>query len=310
MHRSRSSLLPALLALLLAAPAPPPASAQTAQERLPRLDFVGPPEMAGTIADLEPVDAVRLRRVMALTGLDDPGPPIRVTVAPEGTPEARRVPSWVVGYAVGAAGLVVLLPARVPSYPDKSLQSVLVHEVAHVLVARAARRRPVPRWLDEGVAVATSRFGFEDRTRLIFASLRRGHPSLASLDEAFPAGPGAAARAYAFSGAVVRWLLAEHGDQVVARILAGIGAGLPFEEAFYRATGTSLFAAEGDFWRQITFWHKWVPFIGSSTFLWLLVTALALVAFYRRRRRDEEIRARWDAEDGWVGDEPDDGWVH
>ena len=39
---------------------------------------------------------------------------------------------------------MVLLPARTPTYPDGSLEEVLLHELAHVLVARAAGHSPSP----------------------------------------------------------------------------------------------------------------------------------------------------------------------
>ncbi len=264
---------------------------------VPELRFEAPPELAGMAERLASSDRSRLRRVVAITGLRDPGPPIRVTLAPEGTSAARSAPSWVVGYALGAAGTVVLLPARVPAYPDPSLESVLMHEVAHVLIARAARRRPIPRWFNEGVAMAASRFGLRDRTELVFATIRRGQLSLAELDRVFPSGAGAASRAYAFSGAVVRWLIDTSGEDVVARILDAVGAGMPFEQAFREATGRTLANAEASFWRRNTFWHQWIPFLGSSTFLWLSITMLFLLATRSRRARNAEIEARWAEED-------------
>ena len=53
------------------------------------------------------------------------------------------------GYALSRESVVVLLPERILSYPHGSLEEVLRHELAHVLIARAAGQRPVPRWLNE-----------------------------------------------------------------------------------------------------------------------------------------------------------------
>lgn len=277
----------------------------------PELRFEAPPAMAPLVERLQGVDRGRLLRVMAVVGLDQAGLPIRVVLAPEGTPPARRAPSWSVGYAFGAAGLVVLLPSRVPGYPDRSLESVLLHEVAHVLVARAAGRRPVPRWFDEGVAMAVSRVTLSDRTHLVFATIRRGSLSLADLDRAFPAGPGAAGRAYALAGAFVRHLLDTYGQGVVADILSEIAAGATFDTAFARRAGAPLGEVEAHFWRQLDIWQKWVPFLGSSTFLWILISLLALVAFRRRAQRDAEQRARWEAEEAWAeAGGPSDEWVN
>src|SRR6185312_2668991 len=118
------------------------APAAVAAVQPPRLDFEAPPRFASTAARLRAAVPSQLGSLMRLTGLGDPGSPIRVVLAPEGSPEAGLAPRWAVGYALGDQGLIVLLPERVPSYPDSSLDDVLLHETAHVLVARAGGGRP------------------------------------------------------------------------------------------------------------------------------------------------------------------------
>ena len=120
------------------------------------------------------MDPARLAPAVGLVGLRDPGPPIRVILAPEGSEGlARPVPGWVAGYAVSEAGVVVLLPGRLPAVPDSSLEDLLGHEVAHVLVSRAAGGRPVPRWFHEGMAmIAGGWWGLEERSRLTLALVR------------------------------------------------------------------------------------------------------------------------------------------
>src|SRR4051794_21207441 len=113
------------------------ALASRAQEP-PRMVVEAPPRLEGTAAQLRAIDPARLVSVMRLVGLTDPGPPVRVILAPEESTAAGIVPPWVSGYAVGEQGTIVLLPGRVPSYPDSSLADLLSHEMAHVLVARAA----------------------------------------------------------------------------------------------------------------------------------------------------------------------------
>src|SRR4029077_5989874 len=79
---------------------------------------------------------------------------------------ARQVPRSTAGFAVSEDNLVVLFPSRSPTYPQDSLEDVLHHEVAHVLIARAAGGRPVPRWFHEGLAMAAERtWGLEDEAR-------------------------------------------------------------------------------------------------------------------------------------------------
>jgi hypothetical protein len=288
-------LRPSIVAfLLLFAILPAFARAQSP----PRILVEAPPALAGTAAQLRAMDSTRLVSVMHLVGLTDPGPPIRVILAPEGSGAATVVPPWVSGYAVGEQGVIVLLPGRVPSYPDSSLADLLAHEVAHVMVARAAGGRPLPRWFHEGMAmIAGLSWGFDDRSRLTLALLVDRPVSLAELDDRFAGGQSEVNRAYAISGAFVRDLFDRYGQGVAARLLREVAAGHTFAEAFRVATGVPLAAAESDFWSRQTFWYRWVPVLTSSAALWMIVTALALWAMKRRRERDASLKKGWDAED-------------
>ncbi|MEA2603723.1 MAG: hypothetical protein QOF89_4715 [Acidobacteriota bacterium] len=264
----------------------------------PQLVFSAPPRFAATAARLQGTVGSQLPSVMRLAGLSDAGPPIRVVLAPEGSPEAGLVPRWVVGYAVGDRSLIVLLPQRVPEYPSSSLDDVLLHETAHVLVARAAGGRPVPRWFQEGMAMIAGRsWSLDDRTRLTLALLVDRPVSLAALDGRYAGGQAEVNRAYAIAGSFVRDLLDRYGPEAPPRILEEMARGLSFEDAFFAATGTTLASAEDSFWSRQTFWYRWVPVLTSSVTLWLLITLLALWAMRHRRRRDAAQRRVWEEED-------------
>ncbi|HYG65902.1 MAG TPA: hypothetical protein VEL74_25200 [Thermoanaerobaculia bacterium] len=263
-----------------------------------RWEVEGPPSLAPVAERLRGLEPDRLVGAMRLVGLEDAGPPIRVIVAPEGSEAARAVPPWVSGYALSEQGIVVILPARTPTYPDSSLPDLFRHEIAHVLVARAAGGGEVPRWFHEGVAmVAGLTWGLDDVSRASLAVMVRGEVPLATLDRAFGGGHGEVQRAYAIAGTFVRDLLERHGQDVAGQILAGVRQGLPFEEAFARATGETLAAAEAGFWERQSFWYRWVPLLTSSVTLWLGITLLAVWAIRRRRKRDAALRARWDEEE-------------
>lgn len=290
-----SGLFRLLAALgLLAALAP----AALGADATPELRFVYAPELAGAAERLAAYDRDALRRTAELVGLADAGPPIPVHLVLEGSGAARLAPGWGLAYAAG--GQVVIIPSRVPGYPYDDLETVLRHEVAHVLIERAAGGGEVPRWFHEGLALYAAR-GWElaDRTRILWATWRGQESALEALDRRFAGGADAAGRAYAFSAAFVRHLIDRHGRRAPAAILVGVAAGKTFPEAFRDATGESLAEAEADFFRDVDLWNKWVPFITSSTTLWIGVTLLALWAFRRRRRRDAELKARWEAEDAW-----------
>ncbi len=285
----------------------------SAADPLPQLEFVAPEALQNLATQLAQTDHAARRELVASLGLSDPGPPIRVILAPNGSLEARRAPSWSLGYAISPASLVVLLVDRVPAYPDHSLEQVLRHEIAHVLIHRAAGGQPIPRWLDEGLAIYWAReWGIDDRGRVWLATVRHDTLALDRLNQDFQAGPTGAGRAYALATAFVRDLIAQQGPQVGARILQRVRSGAPFPLAFEQATGLTLGSAEAEFWSRLDFWNRWVPFLTSSTTLWLLITGLALVAFKRRRDLDRAQIARWEAEETRVllAEETSDRWVN
>src|SRR5215212_4829559 len=149
----------------------------------PRLAVEAPPELEPEARRVRAFPPAELLSAQRLVGLEDPGPPIRVILAPEGSGTALAVPPWVSGYAYSDRGIVVLLPSRTPAYPDASLEDLLRHEVAHVLIARASGNRPLPRWFHEGVAmVAGLSWGLDDRARLTMTLLADRQITLAELD--------------------------------------------------------------------------------------------------------------------------------
>ena len=82
--------------------------------------------------------------------------------------------------------------------------------------------------------------------------------------------------------AIARTMLAEAQDD-----LATVAA----------AAGAPLSRDVESFWRRYLFWYRWLPFLTSGAALWAGVTALAVVAGVRRRRRDAAIRRQWELEE-------------
>ncbi len=262
------------------------------------LEFDAPPELAPVVARLRQWQPERLEPFARLLGLGDRGSAIRVVVALEGSPAARDVPPWIAGYARGDRAVVVLMPARVPAYPYSSLEELLGHEVAHVLVARAAGFRPVPRWFNEGLAMtAEQAWRLTDRSHAALAMMDDGRYRLTDLDSRFAGGATEAARAYALSAAFVRFLVREEGSAAPAAILERVAREQPFETAFAQSTGRSLAELETAFWRSHRFWTRWIPVLTSGNTLWVAIALLALLAVKRRRDRRRELEERWASEE-------------
>jgi len=263
-----------------------------------RLEVRAPAELAALLPEIEQIRAAGFDRALALAGLDDPGGPIVVVLAAAGSPAERGAPPWISGWADGRAGVVVLLPSRVDRYPARGLAPLLRHEVAHVLVARAAAGQPVPRWFDEGIAMAAGReLELGDRARVALAVLTDASLPIARLDRAFAGGESEVQAAYALAGDLVRELEKRYGDDVTGRILARLARGERFRDAFAGATGTRLAQFESDYWSRRTLWDRWIPILSSSVLVWSGVALLVVAASRRKRQRAEELRRRWAAEE-------------
>jgi hypothetical protein len=197
--------------------------------------------------------------------------------------------------AHGPSDTILLFPSRSPSYPHDSLSAVLHHEIAHILIHRAARGQPVPRWFNEGLATVAERaWSFEDRRQLAWA-LAAGTPvRMHDLDTLFQQGPDAAASAYALGGAFVRQIIDRHGIDAPAAILDLLGQGTSFDDGFERTTGESLAEAERRFHLEIGSWERWIPLLTSPFVLWTATTLLALYAIVVFRLRRAERRRKWE----------------
>src|SRR5262249_20818888 len=135
-------------------------------------------------------------------GLQNPGPPIHVILAPETSDLAHREPAWIAGFAEGETNTVVIFPARSPGYPDDTLEGVLRHEVTHILILRAAEGRPVPRWVNEGFAMTAERARrFQDQTQLFYELVRGSAAGPDELNRLFSGTQSDQTRAYALAGA-------------------------------------------------------------------------------------------------------------
>ena len=285
------ALVVRLLAALLAVTA---AHAQAP----PDLAIIAPAELAAARTRLERFTRLPLAGIVRTVGLDDPGPPIQVVLAGEESAAARGAGAWIAGYAHSNAGLVVLFPARSPVYPHDTLEDVLRHEVSHVLIARAAGGRDVPRWFHEGLSVAVERpWDFEDRSRLAWELVAGPRLRLREVDAMFDAGQAAQSRAYSLSAAFVRDLIREYGAAAPAAILRLVREDVPFEQAVVTVAGRTLGGVESEFWNRQRVWTVWLTCFTSGEAFWLLVLGVAALAVWVRRRRRADNRRRWDAEE-------------
>lgn len=240
-----------------------------------------------------------LATLVAYVG-EDPGAPLDVWLAPTARRfkdlQGGRAPDWAVGTAWPSSRRVFLRTRDLPA--GNTLARVFVHELTHVVLGRAVGERPIPRWLNEGLAQhAAGEIGPGTHAALVNAVIGRRIVPLSSLERRFPYNPTAVRLAYAESADFVAFLVARFGTEAVADLVQGLAAGVPADRALLAATGSTAGHLE-EAWRdRLRLTHGWVAVLAGGGFVWGFATALFLVAAAVRTARRRRDLARLDREE-------------
>jgi len=195
--------------------------------------FEGPEQSSLSWSVLEVLEGAYWRIGGTLSAL--PNVPIPVVLyTSEQFRDITRSPTW----AVGAFDGIIRIPMRGALENPRELERVLSHEYTHALI-RQLSSRPVPVWLNEGLAAALE----SDDLGWAHAVLRRaGRPMpLDSLRRPFGGlTDEQATLAYASSALAADRLLEEAGGVAVANLLRDVGQGREFSAAFVYRIRRSL----------------------------------------------------------------------
>ncbi len=195
-----------------------------------------------------------------------------------------RLPPWAAGAARPDQRRIVVGVTAEGRRQDRV--RTLSHELMHVAVASAAGGAQVPRWFDEGASrLFAGEHGDDDLGLLARARLGDRLPPLQALVEGFPAASEDAALAYAASARAVRLVEEQGGPRAVARVLAAVRGGAPFDDALQDATGRRTWQLSKDVGRSISLLHAWVVVVKDLEFAMALAAVLAVVGGAQARRR-------------------------
>ena len=139
-----------------------------------------------------------------------------------------RVPEWAAGVNDGT----IRVPVRGAELSSQRLTAVMRHELAHSFLASRTGGN-CPTWLQEGVSQWLEGGDPARSDREVASAVREGRLlALLTLEAPFQTlAPGSVPLAYAESLSAVAHILRRKGEAGVVRLLAGLGDGLPSEEA-------------------------------------------------------------------------------
>ncbi|MFQ5700378.1 MAG: peptidase MA family metallohydrolase [Acidobacteriota bacterium] len=216
----------------------------------------------------------------------------------------EAMPEWAAGVAFPGAHAAVIRVDRIGSYGQRELSGVVAHEIVHLLMAEAAASGPgrpeMPRWFSEGVASNLAGQGeWLDFIYFWVSGVASSPQPLARLQASFEEAGSAATRnaAYAGSFEFVRFLIRRHSARFPARVLAGLRAGLGFQQAYARATGTTLRMDEARWASSRRGMRRWMAIMTSPLTLWSVITFLFLLAYGAKKLRSRRLMRRWQEDD-------------
>lgn len=313
-------MLLSLLAVLFGAPS---ASAQERQAPADLLEASAVPEMPEGFEAIEdgqvtwqfPAqarelvellrDQTREDRERVTQDLEAPESPVLIRIGRDpdemtalAPPEAPP-PAYAVGVTYPALSLVLLTLSAPTTWERPPVDRVLVHEWSHLSLHRAVGAAHVPVWFDEGLAIHEARERSMDRVRTLWEATVRGSLlPLSELDARFPSRPHAVDLAYAESADFVGWLLTrtDGGPGAVRRVLHRMRDGDTFQAAMSE-TFNSVTQLEIDWRAELARRYAALPLLIGSSFAWLVVLALLVLAYRRKRRDVARTLARWEAEE-------------
>ncbi len=214
-------------------------------------------------------------------------------------PEAPP-PAYAVGVTYPRLSLILLTLTAPSTWERPPVDRVLVHEWSHLSLHRALGNGSTPLWFDEGLAIHEARERSLDRVRTLWEATVRGTLiPLDDLDGRFPDRPHAVDLAYAESADFVGWLFT-HGDggaSEVRRLVQRMNRGPGFEEAISQTYSAGIGQLEVDWRGELGRRYAALPLLLGSSFAWLVVLVLLVMAYRRKRKDVARTLARWEAEE-------------
>lgn len=274
------------------------------QERVGPVTWAYDPSATSLAHDLAALAPKAWRAVTAELGVSVPaeltiriarGPKDMIALAPRGAPP----PSYAVGVAYPALGLIILSVVEPNRWMPPDLRSVLTHELSHVALYRATKGQRLPLWFVEGLAVQQAREQNLSRIQTLWeASVSGGLLPLSALSRNFPSTPHAVNLAYAQSADLVRHMLRDEDDRdAMADVIKRVSEGASFDRAVLASYRLDLPYLDREWRQSLRERFHLTPLVLTGSVLWGGIAVLAALAFVRRRKQHREKLLRWAEEE-------------
>lgn len=239
---------------------------------------------------------------------------IHLLLAPDRETFLKLVGHWAenaVAVAVSDSMQVVINLEALRRGPPENYNETLVHELTHLYLGFRCKE-PLPRWLNEGIAMNVSGEAAQQETSMLVLGdmLGRGIP-IGELAHAFPAEPNRQQIAYRESAAFVDFLAHSEPHTGIADLARSIAGDEGRAKLHLFSDETTVANLETRWRKSLRGLPAWAHGIFGSGLLWGGILLLAILAWIVRRWRSRELRREWEEEEqiyGALDEEEDQVW--
>ena len=209
-------------------------------------------------------------------------------------PKNKPLPSWAVGVAYPSRNVMVIRSPRLIQGNIKDTLKTFTHELCHLVLASGFGGRPIPRWLNEGLAMYESYEWRPSQDYLMARAVLSGTLiPLEDLTQAFGGNHFNVQKAYLQSYSLVHYLFSTYGPSQFHQFVLLLSKGNSFEKARMDAFEITPHAFEKKWERYLAFRFNWIPVLTSAGVLWALITFFLFGIFFIRKRKNKKILEEW-----------------
>lgn len=260
----------------------------------------GAPQDRPTLERLAEHAAISIPRIAQDLGIGA-GPAMHIVLADDEQAfvelQPGAPPDWADGTAWPQHRQIFLKSPRIRIGTASPLEQVLDHEITHVLLGQAFGPRPVPRWLQEGLAQWVAKEIGPETTRRLSEGLLGELLTLQELTGRFPRDAVRANLAYAQSADLIAFVVQEYGAESIPVLVQEMAKGKHHNAAFRVATGEDADTIDQKWRARLESSPLWLSSVATDTFFFGLGAPLTVAAFWMARRRNRKTYEKWEAED-------------
>jgi hypothetical protein len=189
--------------------------------------------------------------------------PIRIVIYGDDRDFSRSLPpnsaEWIGGQAYPQLNLIFAVIEPGPG-AQREVRRMIPHEVSHLMLNQSTWNpyNSPPNWLDEGLAVYLQETHESRFQQILDGAVRDGRLiPVRALNSSFPLDPDQALLSYAESWSIVTFIVEEHGDDALARLIAVFRDEVSYDEAVQQSLGINIDELDAQ-------WKAWLEYAGDA----------------------------------------------